>query len=322
MRLSRHSAPAHHARMRPADAALLQIARRRGGVVGRADVRRAGMSKYQLHRRIADGRIIELGPGVFQVGPVVTATGGRRAALWLAGGRGGLSFFSAADVFGAWEQDLGGVHHITVPRGCGPAGGGMIRVHHTRTVELRSHRGWRVTPPVRTLLDLATLVRPAQLADVLTKLYHRRLLPVAAFDELTSRYEGHHGLSGVLALVRSATESPLEDRVAAEILAGLPLPEAAEPQQWLVGLSGSRYRADFLCRAAGVAIEADSRSFHARLLAFDDDRARDADLAAVGILTFRITTSLLDEQRELTRERLLATVEGRAWQTLVAKSAT
>ncbi|MCW3041519.1 MAG: hypothetical protein JWM31_3424 [Solirubrobacterales bacterium] len=308
--------------MKSADEALARIATARGGVAGRTDVRRARMSKHQLSRRIADGRLTLLGPGVVQVGPVMTVEGGRRAASWLAGPRGGLSFFSAADVYGAWDGDLGGLHHITVPRGCGPSSGGMIRVHHARTLDLTTYRGWRVTTPIRTLLDLATAVTAAELTEVLATLHHRRLLPAAAFEGLTTRFDGHHGLPPVLSLLRSASESPLEDRVAEEILAGLSLPEAAVPQQWLTGLSGSRYRADFLCRSAGVAIEADSRSFHARLLAFDQDRARDADLAATGILTFRITASHLDEERAVTRERLLATVRGRTWQSHVAENAT
>jgi very-short-patch-repair endonuclease len=308
--------------MKPADEALARIATARGGVADRADVRRAQMSRHQLSRRVRDGRIKALGPDVFQVGPVMTVEGARRAASWLAGSRGGMSFFSAADVFGAWDRDLGGVHHITVPRGCGPSSGGMIEVHHARTMELTTHRGWRVTTPVRTLLDLATVVSASELTDVLAAMHHRRLLPATAFEGLTARYDGHHGLAAVLALVRSETESPLEDRVASEILAGLALPEPAAPQQWLTGLSGNRYRADFLCREAGVAIEADSRSFHARLLAFDDDRTRDADLAAVGVLTFRITAAHLSGQREATRARLLATVQGRRWQRGVAESAT
>ena len=49
------------------------------------------------------------------------------------------------------------------------------------------------------------------------------------------------------------------------------------------------YEVDCLWRAEGVAVELDGRAAHERRTAFEDDRARDAALSAIGLRPLRFT---------------------------------
>lgn len=72
------------------------------------------------------------------------------------------------------------------------------------------------------------------------------------------------------------------------LLTALEIPGLAR-QHWVSALSGQRYRADFAYPSVRLVIEADGRSAHERSLAFETDRAREADLGAVGWQTLRFT---------------------------------
>ncbi|XAY08128.1 hypothetical protein DSM112329_05024 [Paraconexibacter sp. AEG42_29] len=257
---------------------------------------------------------MRLGPSVYQVGPVVTDDALRFAALNVGGTHCELSHHSAVELLDAGPRDPD-AHHITVPRGCCPGRSSGVVVHHARSLtaaDVVRIRGMRVTAPGRTALDMAAILVPEELAALVTRLLHARKLTPAAFAALASRHRGHPGLGRLLALSpgRTPTESPLEDRVRDLILDPLPLPEAV-PQFWVTGLSGSRYRVDFAFPDAWTLIEADSRTHHDRTAAFEADRTRDADLAAVGWLSLRITHDHVERHRRPTQQRVLATVARR-----------
>jgi very-short-patch-repair endonuclease len=67
--------------------------------------------------------------------------------------------------------------------------------------------------------------------------------------------------------------------------AGLPQPETNVKVQ----TRRRRYEVDCLWRAEGVAVELDGRAAHARAGAFEEDRARDAALTAIGLRPLRFT---------------------------------
>jgi very-short-patch-repair endonuclease len=49
------------------------------------------------------------------------------------------------------------------------------------------------------------------------------------------------------------------------------------------------YEVDCLWREEGVAVELDGRAAHARATAFEEDRARDAAVSAIGLRPLRFT---------------------------------
>jgi very-short-patch-repair endonuclease len=296
------------------DARAARVAGQRGGIISREELAACGLSRSAIHRRVCSGRLMPRGPNVFQLGPVATEDAIREAALEVGGDHSELSHHSAVEVLGAGPRDPR-AHHITVPRGRQPGRSPDVVVHHARSLgpgDVRLVRGMRVTAPGRTALDMGAVLPPSALSALVTTMLHMRLLTPAAFAAVASRHRGHPGLGRLMALApgRTPTESPLEDRVRDEILDPLEVPGAV-PQYWITGLSGRRYRADFAYPQARVLVEADSRAHHDRVLAFDDDRERDADLAAVGWLTLRITHEHVERTPAQTRARVDATLASR-----------
>ncbi len=108
---------------------------------------------------------------------------------------------------------------------------------------------------------------------------------------------GAGALPAVLAALEPVVglpESQNEERFLALCrAAGLPRPAAGV---WLTLPRGDRIRFDFLWRSAGLAIECDSWEFHRSRQAFERDRARDADVAALGIQTLRFTWRRLTDE--------------------------
>lgn len=273
-----------------------------------------GLSRGAVYRRVRAGRLHALGPGVYRVGPILTAHGGRHAALLLAGPGARLSFFSAADLLDCGRRDQR-AHHVTVGHDRRVRSRPGLVVHRARNLQpgdITHVRGLPVTSPARTALDLACVLNDHALNRLVETMLHQRLLTERTFTDLAARHPGHPGLARLLALApgRAVTESRLEDRVRERILDGLPLPEP-EAQFEIVGRSGREYRADFAYVEAKVLVEADSRRHHERAAAFESDRARDADLAGVGWQTLRFTHAQTHDTAPQCAENVLATVTGR-----------
>ena len=86
--------------------------------------------------------------------------------------------------------------------------------------------------------------------------------------------------------------------------AGLPRP--------LVNHSVPPYIADFAWPDQRVVVETDGWRFHGHRLAFEDDRARDADLAARGWIVVRITWRQLQSSPTLVLVQLAQTLARRS----------
>ncbi len=86
--------------------------------------------------------------------------------------------------------------------------------------------------------------------------------------------------------------------------AGLPRP--------LVGYRIAPYTADFAWPAERVVVETDGWGFHGHRTAFEEDRARDAFLAARGWIVVRVTWRQLHDSPMLVLVRLAQTLAHRA----------
>jgi very-short-patch-repair endonuclease len=264
------------------------------GVVGERQLLDLGLSRHGVRRRLVAQQLFVAYHRVYSLSPVLTADGGRAAAV-IAGGPGALlSHWSAAEVyeFAVRPDDA---HHVTIPYRRAPAIDGLV-VHRTRqTLPVVRVRGLPLTTPGRAIVDIATSTSGRALEKIVGEAMYQRRLTRSSFDALFQEYPGHPGLRSLRAINpttarKRRTESPLEDRLLHAILAAS-LPEP-EQQVTLVGASGRRYRIDFVYRDARLAIEADGRAAHEREAAFEADRARDNDLAAAGRwLPLRFTSS-------------------------------
>jgi very-short-patch-repair endonuclease len=128
--------------------------------------------------------------------------------------------------------------------------------------------------------------------------------PGAFLDEreaMLARHAGRPGAPALRAVLESGqprlTRSEAEDRFLQLVQKGdLPLPEAN------VMVQG--YEVDFLWRSAGLAVEVDGFGFHASRRSFENDRRRDAELAANGIHVIRVTWRHVVEEPHATLVRV------------------
>ena len=218
------------------------------------------------------GRLIPLYRGIYAVGHAVLTDRGRlRAALIASGPTAVLSHWTAAVL---WKliSSLPPFVEVTVTRR-GPRSRSGLKIHSTsRPPDVRTIHSLPVTAPLRTLADLAA-----------TQSHHQ--LERLCAETLVLRLVTHEQLEAAR-ILPPATAAPTRSRFEREFFAALR--NAGLPQP-LVNHSVPPYIADFAWPEQRVVVETDGWRFHGHRLAFEDDRARDADLAARGWIVVRIT---------------------------------
>ena len=181
---------------------------------------------------------------------------------------------------------------VTVTRR-GPRSRPGLVVHFTRQQpDVRILDGLPVTSPLRTLADLAAspdIERMCAQAIVL-KLVTQKELDEAGIIE-----------PDLIAPTRSRFERLFRATLRK---AGLPPP--------VTGYEIGRYTADFAWPAERVIVETDGWGFHGHRQAFEDDRARDAYLAARGWVVVRVTWRRLRKEPMLVMTQLAQVLAHRA----------
>jgi very-short-patch-repair endonuclease len=268
------------------DARVANVAGRQHGVVTTDQLRRCGLDKSAIWRRVAAGRLHPVHRGVYAVGHAALSERGLWKAAALACGDGcALSHRSAGELWGMLAHRDGPIH-VTVAVAGGRGARAGLRVHRRPAIgpsEITMRHGIPVTRPGRTLLDLRATVdqdilrRAARQAGILN-------LPLGEF-------------------VWDRVTSPLEDLfVRLCRRARLPDPE--------INVRIGRDLVDFVWSPQRLVVETDGYRYHHGPVAFEDDRARDNRLTALGYEVLRFTHAMLtNEPREsivLVRERLRA----------------
>jgi uncharacterized protein DUF559 len=164
--------------------------------------------------------------------------------------------------------------------------------------EITELDGIPVTSLPRTLLDLAAVLRPAQVEAAINEAEARRLTDPLSLDDLLRRYPRRHGTRVVRAILEAGrvgatrTRSDLEEAFIDFIdRTGLPRPETNRH----IEAKGRLYEADCVWRGQQLIVELDSRTHHATGAAFERDRARDRALSVAGWRTVRVTWRHLHE---------------------------
>ena len=181
-----------------------------------------------------------------------------------------LSHRSAAEL---WQllPVIGGAVHVTVPGRVGRARRPGIRIHRPRQFDeslVTTVDGIEVTRVGRTLADLQGSVPASTRRRAIRQAeYLGRLSDDSATDRTRSDLE-----RAFLGICRRY---------------GLPRPK--------VNVKVGRYTVDFLWPEAGLVVEVDGYAAHRGRQAFRDDRDRDLDLAARGLVVQRIADSRIDD---------------------------
>ncbi len=276
------------------ECSIHRLARTQHGVFSRRQAMSVGATSSLVQRRVAAGRWVPLGPGVYAVPGAPNTWEQRQQAACLAAGASAVVSHRAAAVLQGFPGFRPGPTEISVPYTVGSHRPGRVhRVNDLGPDDVTVVRGIPATTRLRTLLDLAGVVPQSILAATLDDLLAARVLD---FEEVVTAAGAYvrHGKQGSAALRRVLAErgpgyvppeSELERRLLAVLRAGgLPVPESQHP---LPGFSGTG-RVDFAYPAARLLLEADGRRWHTRASTLRTDRRRDNEAAALGWRTLRL----------------------------------
>ncbi len=281
-------------RNRSPDEAIARIATWSGGVVGRAQLAALGLTRGAIEHRIRTGRLRPLHRGVYAVGHEAIQVRGRLVAGLLTAGPGAaLSHRSAAALWRIIPSMPEFVDLTTTNRSRRSRGG--LVFHQTLAVDATTLHDLPVTPPIRTLRDLAaTRPRPEVERACSEALVQRLVTP-----EQLAQQQG----PGAALLARltsdgvAPTRSDLERRLLKAVLrARLPRPE--------VDTQIDRHRVDFLWPERHLIVELDGWQFHGHRLAFERDRVRDAELQLLGYTVVRFTWRRLRDEPAAVAEQI------------------
>jgi very-short-patch-repair endonuclease len=274
------------------DRRIARLATEQDGIVERRQLIALGLGAAAIDHRVRTSRLIVLYRGVYAVGhraPSQRAT--LRAALVAAGPTASHSHLTSAARL-KLTPSMPPFVEVTVTRK-GPRSRPGLKIHETtRPPEVWIVDGLPLTAPLRTLADLAAspdIERMCAEALVLKLLTKEELDAADILDpELVA-----------------PTRSEFERLFRATLRkAGLPSP--------VTGYEIGRYTADFAWPAERVIVETDGWGFHGHRRAFEDDRARDAYLAARGWVVVRVTWRRLRKEPMLVMTQLAQTLAHRA----------
>jgi very-short-patch-repair endonuclease len=286
--------------VRALDQRLAATVARQHGVVTRAQLLEVGLTSEMVDRRVRSRRLRPLHRGVYLHGALIGSLEPARAremAAVLACGPGAVvSHRSAASLWELVAPRRRDHIDVTIPgadRGRRPG----IRPHRVTALaadEATELEGVPVTSPVRTLLDLAALVRPRTLEQALAEARRRELAAledVATALRRAGRKRGTRALRRLIAgeHIPAFTRSAAEERLLGLIRRGrLPPPETN------VRVAGMEV--DFVWRSHRVVVEVDGFAYHSSRRTFESDRRRDTRLAASGFQVLRVTWRQLMEE--------------------------
>lgn len=273
-----------------------EIAARQYGVIGREQAIAAGLTSSAISRRCKSGRWERILPGVYRIRGAPDSWRQRviAAQIWL-GVDSYVSHQSAAAVLGIGGVVEGPVE-LTATRKLRPRNG--VRVHFAVEMPRKDTTvvdGFRVTTATRTIIDLASVVSPKQLAAALDDALRKRLTSVPTTRAAMVRL-GTNGKSGTRLLSRlldersqqtRPTDTELEDLAISIIRkAGLPEPEI---QNVILNDGGFVARVDLAYPDRMLVIEAESWQYHSTMKDWSDDVVHYNDLVGLGWRVMRVT---------------------------------
>jgi very-short-patch-repair endonuclease len=266
------------------DPTIRRLAGLQDGVATRAQLRALGISEKAIDHRVDTERLIPIHRGVYAVGHEAISPHGRIRAGLLAAGPGAAASHSTAAYLDNLIATLPAVIHVTILGAARRSRAGLV-IHQTRRpFEPSMRHGLLTTTTLRTLEDLG---------------YPDKLVREALARDLVRPEDLPRDVEDV------PTQSELERRMRRLCArAGLPQPICQHPL--------GPYVIDFAWTGPRVLVETDGWKTHGRRQAFEDDRARDADLVARGYVVIRFTWRQIRHEPMVVAARLAAALAVRA----------
>ena len=276
---------------------IARLARLQRGVISREQLYALGCSDGWIDRRVREGVLRRILPGVFAVGPAELT----REAMWhaalLSGGEDATLSHESAAAFWGLLRDDGSRPDIIVRKDCGVAGD-EIGAHRCKLFEedVVVTGGMRVTLAMRTLVDIADEVKRPVLAEAFNQALIREVYAPQVMARLLTQAHGRHGLKNLRAVVANLGGQPQDVRSRGEWLARDILIAAGvgDPQMnaEIVLASGRRRFADLFFADVRLDVEIDG-PHHTLPHVQREDAVRTSELAQVAVVVVRYPDTLL-----------------------------
>ena len=260
-----------------------------------------GGTRWEVEYRLKSGAWLRRGDGLYVLPSAVPGWHHELRTALLAHGPAAVVSHRAAAALHRWPTYLPGLVEVTAAGA--PNYRSLGTMHRSTDLEpphCTMVDGFPVTTEVRTVLDMASLLRRRRLEWLVDD-----LLAAQAFslDELHRLFlqvarRGKPGMGNLRVVLEArgpgyvAPASRLE-RLLIDVLAGGGLPEPVR-QHPLPSRAGPG-RVDFAYPEFRLLIEADSRRWHSRVADFETDRQRDNEATAVGWAILRFTWQQLTQ---------------------------
>jgi very-short-patch-repair endonuclease len=270
----------------PTVQSVWELAAKQHSVVTRGQLLMLGYSAKAIKHRVASGRLHLVCRGVYAVGrPQLTRYGRWMAAVLSCGTGAVLSHRSAAALWAIAEE--GDEIEVTVPGDRRPRGAGIAVYRRDLPAgALARHRGFPVTGPALTLVDLAACGPRDELEAAVNEADKRDLVTPEQLRAALDEFAGRPGVAALRELLDRRTfrltDSQLERRfLRLAARAGLPVP--------LTRQRVNGFRVDFYWPDLGLVVEADGLRYHRTPAAQARDRLRDQTHTAAGLTQLRFT---------------------------------
>jgi very-short-patch-repair endonuclease len=265
-----------------------RLADEQHGVVAWRQLLELGLERRSIQHRVSRGRLHRVHRGVYAVGrPELTQRGKWMAAVLACGRGAALSFDGAAALWGVRPLRAGPIE-IVVPVSSGrrrssPA---VHRRPRMSAEDVTARDGIPVTSLVRTFIDIARRLEPAQLERAVNEADRLDLIDPEALFAALDDHPGQRGTGPLRELLGRhtfrLTDSELERRF-------LRLAEAAELPMPVTGKRLNGFKVDFYWPHLGLVIETDGLRYHRTPAQQTRDKLRDQAHTAAGLTALRFT---------------------------------
>jgi very-short-patch-repair endonuclease len=272
-------------------------------------------SRRSWYRSIDAGLLVPVRPLVARLpGASITPAQTIAAAVWSVGGDVLASHRSAAWLWGAVPRGDDPIDLITSRRSRLSSLPGVAFHRPRDLVDLRptTRQSIATCNPLRCLVDLGA-VSPTLVAPALESMLIAGLVSVRS---LTAALERHRapGRQGITALAEALAQLPLGERAPDSVLETKTarLLGAHGIDGWRFHHRIAGHEVDFALPNERIVIEVDGWATHGTRARFEQDRRRDADLAAAGWVVLRFTWLQVTRKPAWVAMRILATIAARS----------
>jgi very-short-patch-repair endonuclease len=277
--------------MSHADRRIRDLAARQDSVVSFAQLLGLGLGRGAIHNRVKRGLLYPMHQGVYGWGVPSDAPWTRARAAALACGTGAMVTHHASLALRDIRPLPSGPIDISVVGRRMRRDG--IRTHVLASIDRadwRWVRGVAVSNPARALLEVASELRAAELAEAVERAQVKRLVTKHQLEAAIARAGHHRGVRPLRALAGEPFTRSKAERLVVALVRAARLSEPA------FNATAEGFEVDVLWRRERVVLEFDSYEFHATRAAFERDRRRTVALTRAEYVVLRATWT------ELTRE--------------------